>query len=106
MKVYSDNQPLAYDVSGNELRIHWNIVEVAAPDIDGAPRMQWEADEALAFTYDTRSLLISKIIRSEYSVDDEFALINNRDEKPEQYAEFQAFRAQAKALADGWIAQR
>ena len=104
MKTYSSDQPETYAVSGDELRIHWDAKEVPAfGEVEGT---QWEANEALCYTYDTRADLISKIIRSAYSVDAEIATINNQADKPDEYAAYQAFRAQAKALADGWLAQR
>lgn len=106
MKTYAGRQFDTYEVSGQELRIHWNIQEVPAPSMDDEPRTQWEADEAVANTYDTRGDLISKIIRSVMSVDAEIATINNQYDKPDEYAAYQASRAQAKALADGWLAQR
>lgn len=103
MKTYSDDQPESYAVSGHELRVHWNIQQVTAPSMDDEPRMHWEANEALCSIFDDRGALISKIIRSVYSVDDEIATINNQSTKPDEYAAYQAFRAEAKALADGWL---
>ena len=103
MKAFFDTEPSAYEASGDELRIRWNIEEVAAPSMDDEPRTQWSANEAVCSTFDNRSALISGIIRSEYSVDDEFATINNQESKPDEYAAYQAFRAQAKSLADGWL---
>lgn len=102
MKVYSIEQPEVYAVSGQELRIHWNIKEVVAPGMD-EPQTQWEADEALCFVYDTRAQIIEKIIGSAMDTGAEIAKINNKETNPEEYAAYQAFRAEAKALADGWL---
>ena len=101
MKTYAGREFDVYEPSGQELRIHWNIQEV--PAFGDAEGTQWEADEALCSIYDDRATLISKIIHSVYTLDDEIATINNQSTKPEQYEAYQAFRAQAKALADGWI---
>lgn len=98
MKTSAGREFEVYEVSGDELRIHWNIVDKSTEE-----SVNWEADEALCLVYDTRASLISKIIRSVYSLDDEFALINNKEDKPDEYAEFQDFRVLAKQLADGWI---
>lgn len=103
MKTYADHPFDTYEPSGCEVRIHWNIKEVPAPSMDDEARTQWEANEAVCGYHDDRGTLISTIIRSEYSLDRELAAMNNRDEEPEQYAEFQAFRVLAKTLADGWI---
>jgi len=73
--------------------------------MDGETYTVWEANEALCLKTDNRSALIQKIIGSVYSVADEIATINNAETKPEEYAEYQAFRVQAKALADGWLNQ-
>jgi hypothetical protein len=97
MKTKAGYEFETYEVSGSELRIHWDIQEVE----DG-----WEAQEALCNRYDTRNVLIEKIIGAVYSPSAEIATINNKDNKPEQYAEYQAFRTLAKALADGWLNQK
>ena len=102
MKTYSAEQLPTYQVSGQELRIHWDAKEVPAPSMD-EPATQWEQNEALCGVADSRGQIISAIIRSVYSVDAEFAAINNAEDDPAEYAAFQAFRAEAKRLADGWF---
>lgn len=102
MKVYSSTEFETYQVSGSELRIHWNAKQVPVKDSED---LQWEANEALCNTYDNRSQLIEKIIGSVMDTGTEIAAINNKDDDPESYAEYQAFRTQAKQLADGWLAQ-
>ena len=103
MKTYSGEQLPTYQVSGQELRIHWDAKEVPAPSMDDEPRTQWEQNEALCGVADSRGQIISAIIRSVYIIDAEFAAINNAEFDPPEYARFQAFRAQARQLADGWI---
>lgn len=106
MKSYAGRQFETYEASGQELRIHWDIEEKTKEGMDGEVITYWQANEALCGTADDRGMLISKIIGSVYSTADEIATINNKDEKPEQYAEYQTFRTQAKALADGWLERR
>ncbi|MDX1408411.1 MAG: hypothetical protein R3330_09765, partial [Saprospiraceae bacterium] len=60
----------------------------------------WTAEEALCRVSDTRNVLIEKIMASQYTTGAELAAINNGGE---DYEVYQAFRAQAKALADGWL---
>lgn len=103
MKAYSGEQPDVYAVSGQELRIHWNIQEVQVQRMDDETETQWEANEALCHVKDSRDTLIEKIIGSVHTAGAEIALINNRETDPDAYAEYQAFRAEAKALADGWV---
>jgi hypothetical protein len=98
VKTYANEQFATYQVSGEELRIHWNEISY---EKDG--QLLFEADEAVCHIKDNRNLLIEKIISAVYSPSAEIATINNKDTKPEQYAEYQAFRAQAKELADGWL---
>lgn len=102
MKVYSSMEFETYQVSGSELRIHWNVKQIPVKDSED---FQWEANEALCNTYDNRSQLIEKIIGSVMDTGTEIATINNKEEKAEAYTEYQAFRTQAKQLADGWLAQ-
>ncbi len=102
MKVSAGRQFETYEVSGQELRIHWNIVEKTQQEMDGSTVTFWEADEALCSRFDDRATLIQKIIGSVYSIADEIATINNQLSKPDEYAAYQAFRTQAKQLASGW----
>ena len=107
MKSYSDQEPSKYARSGLEVRIHWNIKQVQAPVTQGEqPRLQWEANEALCFVMQPRNEIIEAVIRSDMTVGDEFAKINNKDTDPVGYAAYQDFRVLAKQLADGWIAER
>jgi hypothetical protein len=105
MKTEAGYELQTYEVSGQELRIHWNIEQKTKEDDEGNTTIYWQANEALCNKLDDRSTLIQKIIGSVYSMADEIATINNKDSKPNEYAEYQAFRAQAKALADGWLSQ-
>ena len=102
MKVYSGTQPEVYAVSGQELRIHWNIREVPAPSMDDKTETQWEANEALCHVKDSRDVIIEKIIGSVLSHSKEIALINNQTVDKAAYDEYQAFRVEAKKLADGY----
>jgi hypothetical protein len=74
-------------------------------DRDDTERVAYEYTTAVSLTTASRAQLISDIINSKYSVGAEFAAINNAVDNPEEYATYQAFRAQAKQLADGWISK-
>ena len=99
MKTYSNEQPNIYDVSGHELRIHFDMQEIATED-----GTQWQAEEVLCHVKDTRNQIIEKIIATRYSVGAELATINNQTNDPDAYAAYQAFRVLAKELADGYAA--
>lgn len=44
--------------------------------------------------------LIKVLIHLKYSLDDEIALINNKEEKPNEYEEYQNYRSEVKALVN------
>jgi hypothetical protein len=103
MKTQASYKIEPYEVSGYELRIHWNIEEKTKEGMDGESAVYWQANETLCNKLDNRSTLIQKIIGSVYSVADEIATINNKESKPNEYQEYQLFRLKAKNLADGWL---
>lgn len=98
MKTYSNDKPLVYAVSGQELRIHWGMVKIEKEN-----QTIWEANEALCSVFDNRSQIIEAIIGSVYDTGAEIALINNQVGKPQAYTDYQAFRVLAKELADNWL---
>lgn len=106
MKVWSNEKPEVYAVSGQELRIHWDIQKITKQGMDGETETLWEANEALCNRFDSRETIIEKIIGSVLSSGAEIALIHNKEINRIAYDEYQNFRSQAKLLADGWIATK
>ena len=102
MKSFSDTQPDVYQVIGDVLHIHWNIEQVPASSM-GEPRTQWSADEAVVNKSANRAQIIEAIIGSIFTTGAEIAVINNQVSDPVAYSAYQAFRLQAKQLADDWI---
>jgi hypothetical protein len=100
MKTQASYEIQPYEVSGYELRIHWNIEQKTKEDMDGSSISYWEANEVLCDRRDSRSQIIEKIIGSVYTVGAEIAAIQNGGQAAEDH---QALRAQAKILADGWL---
>lgn len=49
------------------------------------------------------SALVSKLIREKYSVDDEMAILRQRDTKPEEWEAYNTFCEDCKAKAKGEI---
>lgn len=47
--------------------------------------------------------LVSRLIRERYSVDDEMAILRQRDTKPEEYETYNAFCEECKAKAKAEI---
>jgi hypothetical protein len=101
MKTQASYEIQTYEVSGYELRIHWNIEQKTREDMDGATVTFWEADEALCDRRDSRSQIIEKIMATRYlTYGAEIAAIRNGGQSADDH---QALRDQAKALADGWL---
>lgn len=94
MKTQSKEKMPTYQVSGKHLNIFWNEKEVD----DG-----YEYNYCTVLKSMNYSSIVVAIIRSEYSVDDEFSCINDGGTR---HSEFLSFREQAKHLAQGWIDQR
>lgn len=104
MKSFSSTEPLVFDISGNELRIHWNIEKIEKiSELDSEITYTWVANEAVCNTFDDRDTIISKIIASCYPLTSEIAIINNKENKPSEYDIYQSFRILAKSLADTWL---
>ena len=103
MITQSDNKIETYQVFGEVLRINFNETEIKIKNIDNTEKTAYQYDYAVSHPNAKRGDLISDIIRGKYSISNEFAVINNAQNKPEEYSSYQAFRLQAKALADGWI---
>lgn len=97
MRVSSVEKLPVYQVVGKKLRIHWNFQEIAATEETPAG---WSCEEACVPKTADRATIVSAIIRSRYTVDDEFAAINNGGEDHQALLDF---RIEAKALADSWL---
>lgn len=96
MTIKSFTKLSSYEVSGNFLNIYYD----EQPFTDEETGEQgWSYEVVRANATDNYPALVVKIIRNQYSADDEFAAINDGGER---HAEFLAFRDLAKELAQGW----
>lgn len=50
--------------------------------------------------------LVSRLIRTEYSIDQELAILRQRDEKPEEFVAYFSFAEQCKSEAKRFISER
>lgn len=105
MITQTDNKLPTYETFGEKLRVNFDEQEIIVKDIDGNERVAYQYTTAVSSVASNRSQLISDIIGSKYTISGEFAAINNAQSDPEEYAEYQAFRAQSKQLADGWLSK-
>jgi hypothetical protein len=91
-----------YQVSGGVLQIYWDEQQHTREDMDGETETYYSYAYANAKPTDGYAELVRAIIHSQYTYDDEIALINNKEDEPEKYADYQAFRQVAKDLANGY----
>lgn len=54
----------------------------------------------------TYSANVSSLIRKRYSVDDELAILRQRDSKPDEFAEYNTYCEQCKAKAKSLIQEQ
>ena len=97
MRITSYTQLDTYEAQGPYLNIYWD--EQAHDPKEGETESYWTYEMCRAFTRESYGDLVVRLIRHKYSVDDEFAAIN---EGGERYDAFLAWRVEAKALAKGW----
>lgn len=100
-RATSKDKISTYQPSGSFLQIYWDE-QVETKDTDGETETFYSYAYCDAKTTDSYAELVVKIIRSQYSVDDEFAAMNDGGER---HQDFLNFRDLAKELAQGWAAQ-
>lgn len=99
-RTSSQTKMSTYQPSGSFLQIYWDEQAETRETMDGETETVYTYAFANAKTTDSYEELVVKIIRSQYTIDDEFASINDGGER---HADFLAFRDLAKQLAQGWI---
>jgi len=100
-RATAQTQQDTYQVSGGVLQIYWDEQQHTRDDM-GETETYYSYAYANAKPSDGYAELVRAIIHSQYSHDDEIALINNQADEPEKYAAYQAFRQLAKDLANGY----
>ena len=98
MKNQSSVRPSLTERLQGAMFVNFNIVEVETG---------FEFDTVKVSEEPTRDELIDALIRSKYSLSQEFALINNfnADKDTKEYESFQTFRAECKGIADNVMEQ-
>ena len=103
MKTHTDSILPTYQVLGQVLRINFDEVQETKNDMQGNPHTSYIYTTAISEPAATRAVLVEAIIAAKHSPGEEISIINNQTSKSDEYAAYQAFRAQAKALSDGWL---
>ncbi len=98
MKASSNNRPERFVKSHSKLFFNFNIVESQVKDDKKRKEFNYKYVEVKS---KNRSSLICALIREEYSLEDEIALINNNAEgEIADYEDYLVFRKSVKAIVD------
>lgn len=111
--VYSNNIPISPLIEKGLLYLRWDIKEEEeasptneVPQEDGSAS-HYTYKEAVVKAVVDRDYLIRSVVASQYSIEDELAIINNYANNPEKYAErwveYQQFREDVKVMVDGAV---
>ena len=102
MTTQSHEQPVLVEHIGGAYRINFDVIEKVKEDMNGS-HTYFEYTTAVSPTLN-RGDVITAVIRTKYSADDEFALLNNLNKGgatyEQEYETYQLFRARAKEIAD------
>ena len=102
MKINTTEYPKVRNFRKDQMLIRFNIVEKEATE---ESKVSWDCTQLAVSKQASYSDIISGVIRSEYSVDSEFAINNNHnqpnpdEEDIEAYNDYQEYRGLAKVLA-------
>jgi hypothetical protein len=88
----------AYEVSGSEVTIFWDEQTEQRED-----ETVYSYAYCVVSVYDDRAAIIEKIMATQYTTGAEIAALSNGGESA---AAHEAFRTEAKALADGWLTEK
>lgn len=96
MKTQSTKQLPTYERVGQYYRIHFNETIDQTEEGDTL----YSYDTAKVSVLATRSQRIEALMATRYSIAEEIATINNKDEHPDEYQAYQDFRDLCKQIAD------
>jgi hypothetical protein len=100
MKVNSDHSPKQFTKSKGKLFFNYNIVESEKTD-ENETRTVFDYDSVEVKNKD-KNTIIAAIMRDRYSIDEEFALINNKFKLGKidpEYDDYQSTRDSIKNIA-------
>lgn len=73
MKTQSKYEFQPYEISGKEVRFHWDVSSFVVED---DPDLHWKAEEALCLLSDDNDTMLAKIVGEGCSVDLASTLVN------------------------------
>lgn len=78
-----------------EVPVMQSVTRDATPEEESA----YAEEKKKYFPEKTYEQLVSEYIRRKYSIDDEFAILRQKEEKPEEYAAYYAYAEECKTRA-------
>lgn len=79
--------------------INFNIVEITVKGQDEEDTIQYQAEYILVPALD-KETIVNGLIRRNYSLSEELAILRQRDSKSDEFAEYNAFAEECKSLAN------
>jgi hypothetical protein len=100
MKFETNTKPADYQVSGQELRVNFDVIEAEREDLDGTKTKVYRGEQVVVHVMATASEITEAIVASKYSTGAEIALNRKPDSDPDKVA-YLAFVETAKAKGKG-----
>lgn len=107
--TFASVPPQSIVMPDGHIRVHYNAVETEETSVVINPETgepTGETETHIVYVCDfvfvselTVANLVSAIIRKSYSVDDELAILRQKDSKPEEFATYNATAEEAKRIA-------
>lgn len=106
MKSQSDTEPNVFVQSRGKTQANYHIAQVEKPDQDGTMKLVWEYDYIEVIKTDRESL-IRALMKTQYDIEDEIALVNNKingdAEGISDYNTYQQYRSDVDVIVNGMI---
>ncbi len=117
MKALSKVIKPQYEVKGNKLYLRYSDAQINnftnssttlptfSPDLVTGEETNYSVNQVTVDVNASRDNMIASLINDKYSVDDQIAMLANKDDYDhvEDYNEFQTFRAFVKLLVDNYL---
>jgi len=104
MKVTANEYPGLVLYLQGAILISFNPEQIEKEGITGTETM-YQYDQVKVAASASRDQIIEAVIASKYSTGAEFATINNKDTRPDEYSVYQSFRLQAKEIVNQVLSQ-
>ncbi len=98
MKFETNDLPQTFEVSGQELRVNFDVKEIEREDMDGEKRKSFAGEQVVLPVAATRSQIVEAIVATRYTTGAEIALNRLPDDNADKQ-EYLAFVEAAKVIA-------